>query len=85
MDEKIFKLEPKIKKETRDFKIDIVTFFNWTRKQESLSQIKINKSAFQGTILKGIFSSTVLEKNEKGFLVFEKRTENNYQLALQRI
>lgn len=86
LDEKISKLEPKIKKDTRDFKIDIVTFFNWTRKQENISKITINKRAFQGTIFKGIFSTMVLEKNEKNFTVFEKQmAENNYQLFLQKV
>jgi len=65
LEKKINQLEPTIQKEISKLKIDLFSFLEWTRKQKSLSQIKINKEIYPGTILKGIFSSIEIEKKTK--------------------
>jgi len=65
LEKKINRLEPIIQKEISKLKIDLFSFLEWTRKQKSLSQIKINKEIYPGTILKGIFSSIEIEKKTK--------------------
>ena len=85
IEDKIKKLNPKIEKETKNFQIDITAFFEWARKQESIPQIRIHNEVFQGTVLKGVFSSMTLEKNERNFFIFEKETsENHFELSFQK-
>jgi SHS2 domain-containing protein len=85
LEEKIKKLEPKIEKDSRDFQTDIVTFFEWARKQERLPQICIKKKAFMGTTLKGAFSSLTIDKDQHDFIAIETQTSTNqYQLTLQQ-
>jgi len=82
---RIEKLKPKIKRDTRDFQIDIITFFEWARKQENICQIKISNLAFQGTMLRGIFSSVTLDENKTDITAFEKQiSENSFQLTVQK-
>lgn len=84
--EKIEKLEPKIIRQTKEIKKDMMIYFEWERKQQNVSTIKIHRDVFQGTILKGIFSSLELEKNHSAIHIFEQKTvENNFQLTIQKI
>ncbi|MBU1341123.1 MAG: FapA family protein [Proteobacteria bacterium] len=81
---KIQKLEPKIKREILELQIDLFAFFEWARKQENISQIKINKKVFPGTVFKGIFSSLKIEKDQNNFSVFEKQfSKRNFQMVIQ--
>ena len=60
-------------------------FFEWTRKQESSTHIKINHSALAGTVLKGVFSSIVLKEKISDFHAFEKEDINTgFKMMLER-
>ncbi len=72
--------------------LDLFAFFEWARKQENISSIKILKRAVQGTIFKGVFSSTTLKKNLTNFLIFEKQissdskiNKNGYQMKFKKL
>ena len=69
---KIETLQPKISKKVSELQMDMVSFIEWTRKQENIPQIKINHKLFPGTILKGIFSSLKIKKDVNNFLAFER-------------
>ncbi|MCF6249445.1 MAG: FapA family protein, partial [Desulfobacula sp.] len=84
--EKIKKITPEIKRNSLEFETDIAAFFEWTRKQDNICKIKINKEVYQGTVLKGVFSYLVLEKNKNNFSVFEKLISKNHsQLVIKKI
>ena len=86
LEKKINGLEPKIKRQISEFQTDLFAFFEWARKQENIPQIKINKKAFPGTILKGIYSSLEIEKDLNHFSVFEKQnSKTNFQMKVQKI
>jgi len=85
LERKIKQLEPTVKKEIIEIQTDLFAFFEWTRKQKNVSQIKINKKVFPGTIFKGIFSSMKIEKNLSNFVVFEKEfSKNGFQMIHQK-
>jgi hypothetical protein len=85
VEKKINRLEPKIQKEILDLKTDLFLFFEWTRKQENLARIKINKNVFPGTVFKGVYSSLEVKKNLVNFTVFEQRdSENGFQMKIQK-
>ena len=82
---KIKVLEPKIKREIAELQVDLFAFFEWTKKQDNIPQIKINKKAFPGTILRGIFSSLEIENALNNFFVFEKHlSKNDFQMKVQK-
>ena len=86
LEKKIKRLEPKIKREISELQINLFAFFEWTRKQENSSQIKIHGNVFPGTILKGIFSSLKIEKNLNKLSVFEKQSsKNESEIVIQKI
>jgi len=85
IEKKIKLLEPKIKRKISELQIDLFAFFEWTRKQKNVSQIKINKKAFPGTILKGVFSSTEIEKPFSNFSVFESQdSKTGYKMIIKK-
>jgi hypothetical protein len=85
LENKIKKLEPKIKREISELQIDLLAFFEWARKQENIPQIKIKNKAFPGTLLKGIFSSLKIEKNLNNFSVYEKQSKNSeFKMVIQK-
>ena len=73
-EKKIKRLEPEIKRKISNLQINLFAFFEWTRKQENSSQIKIHGDVFPGTLLKGIFSSLKIKKNLNKLSVFEKQS-----------
>jgi len=79
------KLEPKIERKTFELKKDLLAFFEWARKQESNSQIIITGRVFQGTVLKGIFSSLEIKKNLNQLSVFEKQiSKTKFKIAAKK-
>ena len=85
LEKKIKSLEPKIKREISQLQIDLFSFFEWTRKQENIPKIKINKKAFPGTILKGVFSSLEIKKDLNHFSVFEKQhLKTEFKMVVQK-
>jgi len=73
-EKKIKRLEPEIKRKISNLQINLFAFFEWTKKQENSSQIKIYGTVFPGTLLKGIFSSLKIKKNLNKLSVFEKQS-----------
>jgi len=79
------KLEPKIKRKISELKKDLFSFFEWTRKQKNSSQIKISGKVFQGTLIKGIFSSREIKKNLSQLSAFEKENSNaEFKMVLKK-
>ncbi len=78
-------IEPKIKRKTSELKKDLFAFFEWTRRQGNNSQIKISGKIFQGTLLKGIFSSLEIKKNLNQLSAFEKQNSNaEFKIIIQK-
>ncbi len=85
IEKQIHQLEPEVKKIVSRLETDMFAFFEWTRKQESSTHIKINHSALAGTVLKGVFSSIVLKEKISDFHVFEKEDINTgFKMMLER-
>lgn len=79
----IEKLEPKIQQQMTDLQSDFVSYVEWTRRQESNSEIKIVDGAVAGTILEGVFSRMQIDADQKGFVTSEKKdAENRYKMVL---
>lgn len=86
LEKKIKNLKPKIKKEISELQVDMFSFFEWTRKQDNLSQIKIHGKVFPGTILKGIFSSFEVTSEKNNISAIEKQnSKNNFEIVFQKI
>ncbi len=84
-EKKIKQIEPGIKKETRNLQIDMFAFFEWARKEQSLSQIKINNKIFPGTILSGVFSFLEIKTNLKNISASEKETaDEKFLIKIQK-
>lgn len=78
------RLEPKIKRETSELKIDLFAFFEWARKQQRCSEIKISGTVFQGTLIKGVFSSLEIKKNLNQLSSVEKQNSTGeFTITLQ--
>jgi hypothetical protein len=85
LEKKINRLEPKIQKEITELKIDLFMFFEWTRKQQNLAQIKINKNVFPGTVFKGVYSSLEVKKSLGNFTAFEQGdSKNGFQMKVRK-
>ncbi|MBU1195418.1 MAG: DUF342 domain-containing protein [Proteobacteria bacterium] len=85
LEKKIKDIEPGIKNKIHELKIDLFAFFEWARKEQSTSRVKIHGTAFPGTILSGIYSSTAIETLEKNILAAEKQTEDQqYKIYIQK-
>jgi hypothetical protein len=85
LEKKIKRLEPRIKREISELQINLFSFFEWTRKQENISQIKIHGKVFPGTLLKGVFSSLTIEKILNNLSVFEKqRSKMKFEMVNQK-
>lgn len=85
LEKKIKTLEPKIEKKVLDLQTDLFAFFEWTRKQENIPQIKINKTVFPGTLLKGIFSSLEIEKELSNFIAIENQdSQKKFHMVIQK-
>ncbi|MCD4722988.1 MAG: FapA family protein [Desulfobacula sp.] len=85
LEKRIKRLEPKIKRKILELQMNLFAFFEWTRKQENISQIKIHGKVFQRTLLKGIFSSLKIETNLNKLSVFEKqKSKTEYKMVVQK-
>ncbi len=83
--QKIKKLEPDIEKRVFELKTDMLALFEWAKKQESRSNIKIRKQAFSGTIFKGVYSSLTIEIELTDFSVTEKqKTSAEFELVIEK-
>jgi len=81
---KIKKLEPGIEKKVSELNIDMLAIFEWARKQESHSCIKIKKQAFAGTIFKGVYSSLAIETELTNFSVVERQNSTSFSLFIHK-
>ncbi|MFA5903007.1 MAG: FapA family protein [Desulfobacula sp.] len=83
--QKIKKLEPGIQKKIAELKIDMLTFFEWAKKQVSHPSIKIRNQAYSGTVFKGVYSSLSIETELNNFTVMEKQnTSSEFKLVLEK-
>lgn len=87
LEKKLIALEKKVEKEICELKIDLASFFEWARRHENNSKIKINASVFPGTVFKGIFSELILkDENLSSYLVYEKQVSTKeHSLQIKNI
>ena len=72
---KINKIEPGIQKGINKLKIDLFAFYEWSRKQERNSTIRIHGKVFPGTVLSGAYSKMEIKAPEENIFVAEKETQ----------
>jgi hypothetical protein len=83
---KIDSLEPKIEKEISSLKIDLISFFEWTKKQRGVAEIKISGDVFSDTQFQGVYSRIEISEMKKNVCISEKRNEKNvFDLYIQKI
>ena len=63
--------------------IDMLAIFEWARKEENHSCIKIRKQAFSGTLFKGVYSELAIDNELNNFSVMERQdTTADYNLVV---
>ena len=83
LEQKIKRLEPEIEKRISGFQIDMLAIFEWARKEENHSCIKIRKQAFSGTLFKGVYSELAIDNELNNFSVMERQdTTADYNLVV---
>ncbi len=70
---KLEALAPEIQKQILSFEQDRIAFYEWARTKQGNPVIKIGDKAFQGNILKGVFSQLTLETDALSFRVEEEK------------
>lgn len=73
LEQKIKRLEPGIEKKISGIQIDMPAIFEWARKEENCSCIKIRKQAFPGTLFKGVYSELAIDNELNNFSVMERQ------------
>ncbi|THB80106.1 MAG: DUF342 domain-containing protein [Desulfobacteraceae bacterium] len=83
----IEKLTGPVEKKIRKLEMDRFAFFEWARKKKNICETHVTGKVFQGTIFKGIYATTAIEKNMENILVVEKekRHQNTTGYELQII
>ncbi len=85
LERKIKNTEPGVQKEIRNLQIDLFAFFEWGRKEQNISRIKINGKVFPKTILSGIYSSLEIQTLKTNLMVSEKQTDTEqFNISIQK-
>lgn len=79
----ILSLDKKNKKEILSLEQDLYSFYEWSREQKSSTKIEITGKAFQGTLLKGIYSEKQLAEDLENFYADEIWKEKNSRPCIQ--
>ncbi len=85
LEKNIAALTPKVQRKISKLETDQLAFYEWARKQDNFSDIKIHGSVCQGTLFKGVYSSMEMKQDRHSIFLCEKKvSENNFELVIQK-
>ena len=83
IENEILSLKKKNKNKILSLEQDLYSFYEWAREKNNSTQIKISGKAFQGTMLKGIFSEKKLDADFENFCADEIQENGQPYIQIQ--